>query len=141
MLTNIYAPRETDRRISGMINEAERLSRIFCERRMPIMAFIDSKHPNKPRIHILPIVLSTDESNLIPPSSHACKFCKHLEYKSSLTYFLSRPLKYSFKMDRAKPNSDNSGAKICFDGYLGSKQEDVHWVKNQHQFGNPYNLV
>ncbi|QHO44716.1 hypothetical protein HN51_015246 [Arachis hypogaea] len=41
------APREANRQISRMINKSERLARLFCEKKLPVMAFLDSHHPNK----------------------------------------------------------------------------------------------
>lgn len=50
-----------------MINESERLARIFCEKKLPIMAFIDSHHPNKPEEpYPTHCIAGTDESNLVP---------------------------------------------------------------------------
>ncbi|KAL5857459.1 hypothetical protein ACOSQ3_004917 [Xanthoceras sorbifolium] len=103
------APREPNRQISGMINEAERLARIFCEKRMPIMAFIDSHHPNKPEDpYPAHCITGTYESNLVPA-------LRWLEEEANVTI----------------------RRKDCFDGYLGSVQEDgsnvfVDWVKNHH---------
>lgn len=84
-----------------MINEAERLARIFCEKKLPIMAFIDSHHPNKPEDpYPTHCISGTDESNLVPgtyrytsiifcyiyctPSSQACKNLLHGPLKSFL---------------------------------------------------------
>ncbi|KAA0031452.1 nicotinamidase 1-like [Cucumis melo var. makuwa] len=42
------APREPNRQISEMVEESARIARIFCEKKWPVMAFIDSHQPNKP---------------------------------------------------------------------------------------------
>lgn len=61
------APREPDIQISRMINESERLARLFCEKKWPIMAFIDSHDPDKPEEPYLPhCIKGTDETNLVP---------------------------------------------------------------------------
>lgn len=50
-----------------MINESERLARLFCENKWPVMAFLDSHQPNKPEDPYPPHCISgTDESNLVP---------------------------------------------------------------------------
>lgn len=61
------APREPNRQISGMINESAALARLFCEKKLPIMAFLDSHQPNKPEDPYPPhCIAGTDESNLVP---------------------------------------------------------------------------
>lgn len=69
-LTNgwyFQAPRESNRQISEMINESARLARLFCEKNLPVMAFLDSHHPNKPEDPYPPhCIAGTDESNLVP---------------------------------------------------------------------------
>lgn len=67
MFLCFQAPREPNSQISGMINESERLARLFCEKKWPIMAFLDSHHPNKPEDPYPPhCIAGTDESNLVP---------------------------------------------------------------------------
>ncbi|KAI4296444.1 hypothetical protein L6164_036401 [Bauhinia variegata] len=100
------APREPNRQISGMINESARLARLFCEKNLPIMVFLDTHHPNKPEEPYPPHCLAgTDESNLVPA-------LQWLEDEANVTI----------------------RRKDCFDGYLGSVEEDgsnvfVDWVK------------
>ncbi|GMY38980.1 nicotinamidase 1-like [Fagus crenata] len=100
------APREPNNQISGMINESERLARLFCEKKWPIMAFLDSHHPDKPEEPYPPHCFAgTDESNLVPA-------LRWLENESNVTI----------------------RHKDCFDGYLGSTEDDgsnvfVDWVK------------
>ncbi|PON98340.1 Isochorismatase-like [Trema orientale] len=100
------APREPNRQISGMINESARLARIFCEKNLPIMAFLDSHHPNRPEDPYPPhCIAGTDESNLVPA-------LRWLEEEPNVTI----------------------RRKDCFDGYLGSMEADgsnvfVDWVK------------
>jgi len=52
-----------------MINESARLARLFCEKKLPIMVFLDSHQPNKPEDPYPPhCIAGTDESNLVPGS-------------------------------------------------------------------------
>ncbi|XP_040997102.1 nicotinamidase 1-like isoform X2 [Juglans microcarpa x Juglans regia] len=100
------APKQPNSQISGMIKESERLARLFCEKKWPIMAFLDSHHPNKPEEPYPPhCIVGTDESNLIP----------------------------ALRWIENEPNV-NIRRKDCFDGYLGSTEADgsnvfVDWVK------------
>ncbi|KAK8658450.1 hypothetical protein V6N13_036656 [Hibiscus sabdariffa] len=101
------APREPNRQISGMINESARLARLFCDKKLPVMAFLDSHHPDKPE-HPYPshCIAGTDESNLVPA-------LRWIENETNVTI----------------------RRKECYDGYLGSMEVDgsnvfVDWVKN-----------
>ncbi|KAK2437265.1 nicotinamidase [Trifolium repens] len=100
------APREPNRQISEMINESTRLAKLFCEKKLPVMAFLDSHQPNKPEDPYPPhCIAGTDESNLLPALSW-------LENETNVTI----------------------RRKDCFDGYVGSIEEDgsnvfVDWVK------------
>ncbi|KAF7803774.1 nicotinamidase 1-like [Senna tora] len=100
------APTEPNSQISEMINESARLARLFCEKNLPVMAFLDSHHPNKPEDPYPPhCIIGSDESNLVPA-------LRWLENEPNVT------------MRR----------KDCFDGFLGSIEEDgsnvfVDWVK------------
>ncbi|XP_022136473.1 nicotinamidase 1-like [Momordica charantia] len=101
------APREPNRQISGMVEESARIARAFCEKKWPILAFLDSHQPNKPEEPYPPHCISgSHESNLVPA-------LEWLEKEANVT------------MRR----------KDCFDGYLGSFQPDgsnvfVDWIKN-----------
>ncbi|KAK8508515.1 hypothetical protein V6N13_130698 [Hibiscus sabdariffa] len=101
------APREPNRQISGMINESARLARLFCDKNLPVMAFLDSHHPDKPE-HPYPshCIAGTDESNLVPA-------LRWIENETNVTI----------------------RRKDCYDGYMGSMEVDgsnvfVDWVKN-----------
>lgn len=61
------APLEPNQQISGMIDESAKLARVFCEKKWPIMAFLDSHRPDQHE-HPYPshCVAGTDESNLVP---------------------------------------------------------------------------
>lgn len=101
------APREPNRQISGMINESSRLARLFCDKKLPVMAFLDSHHPDKPEDPYPSHCISgTDESNLVPA-------LRWIENETNVTI----------------------RRKDCYDGYLGSMEVDgsnvfVDWVKN-----------
>ncbi|KAI8532396.1 hypothetical protein RHMOL_Rhmol11G0212100 [Rhododendron molle] len=100
------APREPNRQISEMINESARLATIFCDKEWPIMAFLDSHRPDKLEPPYPPhCITGTDESNLVPA-------LQWLEREPNVTI----------------------RRKDCYDGYLGSMEEDgsnvfVDWVK------------
>ncbi|KAH9612985.1 hypothetical protein KSS87_011972 [Heliosperma pusillum] len=100
------APTEENNQISGMIVEAERLARMFCEKRWPVMAFIDSHHPDVPEHPYPPHCLAgSDESNLVPA-------LRWLEREPNVTI----------------------RRKDCYDGFIGSFQDDgsnvfVNWIK------------
>ncbi|KAF7127929.1 hypothetical protein RHSIM_Rhsim11G0142200 [Rhododendron simsii] len=100
------APREPNRQISEMITESARLATVFCDNEWPIMAFLDSHHPDKLEHPYPPhCITGTDESNLVPA-------LQWLEREQNVTI----------------------RRKDCYDGYLGSMEEDgsnvfVDWVK------------
>ncbi|XAR53016.1 Nicotinamidase [Bertholletia excelsa] len=100
------APREPNRQISQMIDESARLARVFCEKKWPVFAFLDSHQPDKIEHPYPPhCITGTDESNLVPA-------LRWLENESNVTI----------------------RRKDCYDGYLGSMEEDgsnvfVNWVK------------
>ncbi|KAK3016259.1 hypothetical protein RJ639_006090 [Escallonia herrerae] len=100
------APREPNRQISQMIDESERLTRLFCDKKWPVLAFLDSHRPDQPEHPYPPHCLTgTDESNLVP----------------ALRWLEREP---NFTMRR----------KDCYDGFIGSIEEDgsnvfVNWVK------------
>lgn len=66
----LQAPREPNRQISEMVEESARIARIFCEKKWPVMAFIDSHQPNKPEKPYPPhCIVGSHESNLVPGMS------------------------------------------------------------------------
>uniref|UniRef100_A0A6N2MM52 Uncharacterized protein n=1 Tax=Salix viminalis TaxID=40686 RepID=A0A6N2MM52_SALVM len=101
------APREPNRQITGMINESARLARLFCDKKLPVLAFLDSHQPNKPEEPYPPhCIAGTEESQLVPA-------LQWIENEPNVTI----------------------RRKDCFDGYLGSVEADgsnvfVDWVKN-----------
>ncbi|OWM63655.1 nicotinamidase 1-like [Punica granatum] len=101
------APREQNKQISNMVNESAKLARLFCEKKWPVMAFLDTHHPDKPEEPYPPHCLSgTDESNLVPA-------LRWIENEPNVTI----------------------RRKDCYDGYLGSFESDgsnvfVNWVRN-----------
>ncbi|KAE8655856.1 Nicotinamidase 1 [Hibiscus syriacus] len=61
------APMKPDKQISDMVEESERLARIFCERKWPVFAFLDSHHPDIPEPPFPPHCFAgTDESRMVP---------------------------------------------------------------------------
>ncbi|KAA8536392.1 hypothetical protein F0562_028870 [Nyssa sinensis] len=103
------APTEPNRQISEMIDESARLATLFCEKKWPVLAFLDSHHPDKLEHPYPPhCITGTDESNLVP----------------ALQWLEKEP---NVKIRR----------KDCYDGYMGSFEEDgsnvfVDWVKTNH---------
>ncbi|CAI0448587.1 unnamed protein product [Linum tenue] len=99
------APTEPNTQITEMIKESERMARLFCEKKLPVMVFLDSHHPGKPENPYPPhCLVGTPESNLVPA-------LEWLEKEPNVTI----------------------RRKDCFDGFLGSIQEDgsnvfVDWV-------------
>ncbi|XP_057466433.1 nicotinamidase 1-like [Actinidia eriantha] len=100
------APREPNRQINEMINESARLAKVFCDKKWPVLAFLDSHQPDKPEHPYPPhCITGTEESNLVPA-------LRWLEKEPNVTI----------------------RRKDCYDGYLGSMEEDgsnvfVEWVK------------
>ncbi|XP_029118327.1 nicotinamidase 1 [Elaeis guineensis] len=100
------APTEPNRQILTMIEEAARLSKVFCERKWPVFVFLDSHHPNKPEPPYPPhCLIGSGEEDLVPA-------LKWLERDPNVT--IKR--------------------KDCFDGFIGSMEKDgtntfAEWVK------------
>ncbi|KVI01857.1 Isochorismatase-like protein, partial [Cynara cardunculus var. scolymus] len=61
------APREPNNQILEMINESEKLSRVFCDQKWPVLAFLDTHQPGKLE-HPYPshCLAGSHESNLVP---------------------------------------------------------------------------
>ncbi|KAK9231472.1 hypothetical protein WN943_021707 [Citrus x changshan-huyou] len=101
------APSQPDGQISEMVDESVRLARVFCEKKWPVFAFLDTHYPDVPEPPYPPHCISgTDESNLVPE-------LQWLENETNVT--LRR--------------------KDCIDGFLGSVEKDgsnvfVNWVKS-----------
>ncbi|XP_031287649.1 nicotinamidase 1 isoform X1 [Pistacia vera] len=101
------APRQPDKQISHMLDESVKLARMFCDKKWPVFAFLDSHHPDIPEPPYPPHCISgTEEAELVPA-------LKWLVNESNVT--LRR--------------------KECIDGFLGSVEKDgsnvfVSWVKN-----------
>ncbi|CAB4314318.1 unnamed protein product [Prunus armeniaca] len=96
-----------DKQISEMVDESVRLARVFCDRKWPVFAFLDSHHPDIPEPPYPPhCIVGTEESELVPA-------LKWLENEGNVT--LRR--------------------KDCIDGFLGSVEEDgsnvfINWVQS-----------
>jgi len=103
------APREPNNQILDMIDESVKLSKMFCDKKWPVLAFLDTHQPGKLE-HPYPAhcVAGSDESNLVPD-------LQWLEKEPSVTI----------------------RRKDCYDGYIGSIEEDgsnvfVDWVKSNN---------
>ncbi|XP_050363386.1 nicotinamidase 1 [Argentina anserina] len=101
------APSQPDKQISQMVEESVRVAGAFCEKKWPVLAFLDSHHPDIPEHPYPPhCIAGTDESKLVPD-------LQWLENEANVT------LK----------------CKDCIDGFVGSIEEDgsnvfVNWVKS-----------
>ncbi|KAK4491189.1 hypothetical protein RD792_001920 [Penstemon davidsonii] len=101
------APREPNRQISQMIDESAKLAKVFCNNKWPVLAFLDSHQPGKLEHPYPPhCITGTDESKLVPALSW-------IEEEPNVTI----------------------RHKDCYDGFIGSIQEDgsnafVDWVKS-----------
>ncbi|XP_042517516.1 nicotinamidase 1 [Macadamia integrifolia] len=99
------APRDPDVQISGMVEESVRLARVFCEKKWPVLAFLDTHHPDKPEHPYPPhCLIGTEESNLVPD-------LQWLEKEQNVTI----------------------RRKECIDGFIGSIETDgsnvlIDWV-------------
>ncbi|CDP01568.1 unnamed protein product [Coffea canephora] len=100
------APVAPDKQISGMVDESVRLAKMFCEKKWPIYALLDSHHPDIPEHPYPPhCIAGSDESKLVPA-------LQWLEDEPNVTL----------------------RCKDCIDGFLGSIDKDgsnvfVDWVK------------
>lgn len=63
----VKAPREPNDQVSEMIDESVKLSKLFCDKKWPVLAFLDTHQPGKPE-HPYPshCLAGSDESNLVP---------------------------------------------------------------------------
>ncbi|KAK6923275.1 Isochorismatase-like [Dillenia turbinata] len=101
------APVEPNKQISEMVDESVRLARGFCDKKWPVLAFIDSHWPDVPEPPYHPhCIIGTDESKLVPA-------LEWLENEPNVTI----------------------RRKDCIDGFLGSIEKDgsnvfVNWVKS-----------
>lgn len=80
------APRVPDKQISGMVDESIQLAKVFCEKKWPVFAFLDSHHPDVLEPPYPPhCIIGTDESNLVPgkfdfSSSQATFCCSNFDF-------------------------------------------------------------
>ncbi|XP_076960640.1 nicotinamidase 1-like [Bidens hawaiensis] len=90
------APREPNNQMLEMIDESVKLSTVFCEKKWPILAFLDTHQPGKLE-HPYPshCLEGSHESDLVPA-------LKWLERESNVSI----------------------RRKDCYDGYIGSIEED-----------------
>ncbi|KAJ0040143.1 hypothetical protein Pint_27694 [Pistacia integerrima] len=61
------APRQPDKQISHMLDESVKLARMFCDKKWPVFAFLDSHHPDIPEPPYPPhCIIGTEEAELVP---------------------------------------------------------------------------
>ncbi|CAN8283912.1 unnamed protein product [Cochlearia groenlandica] len=102
------APMKHNEQISKMVDESSRLAREFCDRKWPVLAFIDSHHIDIPENPYPPhCITGTEESELVSS-------LKWLESEDCVT--LRR--------------------KGCVNGFVGSMEKDgsnvfVDWIKRK----------
>ncbi|KAL8554910.1 hypothetical protein ACS0TY_002913 [Phlomoides rotata] len=100
------APSEAKRQITEMIEESGKLAKLFCDNKWPVLAFLDSHHPGQVEHPYPPhCITGTPESDLVP----------------------------ALRWIQEEPNV-TIRRKDCYDGFIGSIQEDgsnvfVDWVK------------
>lgn len=100
------APTKPDKQIEQMVAESARLARVFCDKKLPVFAFIDYHRPDVPEPPYPPhCIAGTDECKLVPE-------LEWLEGEQNVTI----------------------RHKDCIDGFIGSMEKDgsnvfVNWVK------------
>lgn len=63
----LQAPTQPDKQISLMVDESVKLARMFCDKKWPVFAFLDSHHPDIPEPPYPPHCINgTDEAELVP---------------------------------------------------------------------------
>lgn len=63
----LQAPTAPNEQISEMVEESVRIARLFCEKKWPVFAFLDTHHPDVPEHPYPPhCIAGTNESNLVP---------------------------------------------------------------------------
>ncbi|ONK57849.1 uncharacterized protein A4U43_C09F4840 [Asparagus officinalis] len=101
------APNEPNKQIDTMVEEAARLSKIFCENKWPIFALLDTHYPDKPEPPYPPhCIVGSGEEDFVPA-------LKWLENEQNVT--IKR--------------------KDCINGFIGSMEKDgsnafAYWVKS-----------
>ncbi|THF97151.1 hypothetical protein TEA_025555 [Camellia sinensis var. sinensis] len=69
------APTKPNSQINKMIDESARLAKVFCNKKWPVLAFLDSHYPGKLEHPYPHCIIGTDESNLVPGISALCFLC------------------------------------------------------------------
>ena len=121
-----------------MIDESVKLSRLFCEKKWPILAFLDTHQPGKLE-HPYPshCLAGSHESNLVPGiiiylSHNLLLLFLNYILRTNINCILYTALEWLEK----EPNV-TIRRKDCYDGYIGSIQEDgsnafADWVKTNN---------
>ncbi|MCD7447954.1 hypothetical protein HAX54_036773 [Datura stramonium] len=128
--------KRANRQMSEMIDESARLARVFCDKNLPVLAFLDSHHPEKLE-HPYPshCITGTDESNLVPGTTSTYL----LEWGSQENLICASSLPRGLNALRwvEKEANVTIRRKDCYDGYIGSFEEDgsnvfVDWEIMHH---------
>ncbi|KAD7478597.1 hypothetical protein E3N88_01733 [Mikania micrantha] len=102
----LMAPTAPDKQISRMVDESVQLAKIFCDKKWPVFAFLDTHHPDIPEPPYPPhCIEGTDEANFVP----------------ALVWLENEPHATLRRKD-------------CIDGYIGSFEKDgsnvfADWVE------------
>ncbi|KAJ0097630.1 hypothetical protein Patl1_28331 [Pistacia atlantica] len=102
------APRQPDKQISHMLDESVKLARMFCDKKWPVFAFLDSHHPDIPEPPYPPhCIIGTEEAELVPG------YCTI--FVASLSTCLYKKIAAYVRAHQRKG---------CIDGFLGSVDKD-----------------
>ncbi|KAJ4825338.1 NiCoT heavy metal ion transporter Nic1 [Turnera subulata] len=111
------APTQPNNQISEMVAESVRVARIFCEKKWPVFAFIDSHHPDVPEPPYPPhCIAGTQEAELVPG-----RYSTPVSRMGELQWLENEPCATIRR-------------KGCIDGFIGSVEKDgsnvfMDWVK------------
>ncbi|CAA6657797.1 unnamed protein product [Spirodela intermedia] len=100
------APAAPDAQIAAMVEESDKLAKVFCERNWPVFSLLDTHFPDKPEPPYPPhCIIGTGEENLVPA-------LQWLEEAPNVTV----------------------RRKSCINGFIGSIRDDgsnafADWVK------------
>lgn len=146
-VTPEQAPTVPDKQISRMVDKSTQLAKIFCEKKWPVFAILDTHHPDVPEPPYPPhCIAGTDEANLVPGTF------SHLEISNTsynkivniagwiLHIDLFIDVVFLFLLDLQWLENESNVTlrrKDCIDAFLGSFEKDgsnvfVDWVR-RHQ--------
>jgi nicotinamidase-related amidase len=133
------APTKHNEQISKMVEESAKLAREFCDRKWPVLAFIDSHHPDIPERPYPPhCIIGTEESELVPGIGVA--FLVSLFDSITRDSVLISSSSFDNNESALKWLESEDCAtlrrKDCINGFVGSMESDgsnvfVDWVKEK----------